>query len=124
MRRVLSVTLLLAAGVLPAAAATVIVTPALKPPFGGALQCHVVNGDAAKPLKYVRQIVGYDGDVVYNPAGIEFNLPPLQSSYGETDEPKALFCTVTVTGGNKKMVRVTLVSVSGSGDVVAVVSAP
>ena len=112
----LSLTLLIASS---AHADTIFITPALDPPDDGALWCHVVNGSTTQTIEFVRQIIAFDGTVVFNPSGSGFTLGPLESTVAFTQSNSARYCIVTLVHGPKTKVRVSISVTDSSGTTLA-----
>ena len=97
----LALTLLIASS---AHAATIFITPALAPPDDGALWCSVVNGSTTQTIEFVRQIIAFDGTVLFNPNGESFSLGPLETAVVGSPNNSARYCFVTLVHGSKTKV--------------------
>jgi hypothetical protein len=119
MRR-LHVTLALTLAAAPAFAAAVIATPALRPPTGGGLRCHLANVSATKTVEFEWTMYDFNGNAVFGPS--TSTLQPLRNVRNGSPVPSVQSsCVVRVLSGGKSNLRVSLYAENSSGDIVAAV---
>ncbi len=120
MRR-LPVTFALTLAAAPALAAAVIATPALRPPFGGALRCHIANVSATKTVELEWAMYDFNGNAVFGPS--TSTLQPLRNVRNGAPLPTTQSsCVVRVLSGGKSNVRVSLYAEDEAGNIVAAVN--
>jgi hypothetical protein len=96
----------------PARAGSLIVTPPLRPPAGGSVQCLVANASATKTVEYTATIYNFDGLVK---ASTSTTLEPNRNLTTIAGTITQGHCVVEVLRGGKKNVRVSL-EMSDAGD--------
>ncbi len=103
----------------PTFAASVIATPALKPPSGGSIHCYISNSSSTKEIQVKWGVYDYEGAAQF-PA-TSSTLLPLQNTRSGTPVTTQSACVVTVLKGSKANLRVSLAAHDSSGNIVAAV---
>jgi hypothetical protein len=104
----------------PAAAGSVVATPALYPPIGGGLRCLISNASDKKPITVEWALYKYDGTVAWGP--IVSLLEPLENTMAGGLITAQSACIAKVVKGGKKSLRLSLYAEDSTGGIVAAVS--
>jgi hypothetical protein len=105
-----------------AQAGPIIATPLLDPPSGGRVSCGVANVSNKKNIRVTITVYDFNGNDNFGPATIP--LLPLRNTQTApfTNDDRQSHCIVEVIEGGKKNVRVSLMALDSSGNVVAAVN--
>lgn len=102
----------------PTLAASVIATPALKPPSGGSIHCYIANSSPTKDIQVQWSIDDFEGTDKFTATS---TLNPLHNTMSGSNITTQSSCVVKVLKGSKANVRVTLAAHDGSGNIVTAV---
>lgn len=113
--------LALALAATPALAASIIATPALRPPTGGGLRCNIANVSTTKTVEYEWTMYDFNGNAVFGPSN--GTLQPLRNVRNGSPAPTIQSsCVVRVLSGGKSSLRVSLYAEDSGGNIVAAVN--
>lgn len=112
-------TLAVLALAVPARAGSLIVTPALRPPPGGELQCLVANASPKKTVECSVKIYDYDGTAIVD---TQSSLAPNTNLSYPSNAVTQGHCVAEVLHGGKKNLRVSLQMLDAADNVVAAVA--
>lgn len=104
----------------PAAAGSVVATPALVPPAGGSLRCVVSNASDKKTITVEYTIYNFSGTSVIGT--ITSDLAPFENNRNGDPVSVQAACVAKVLKGGSKNLRLSLYAEDSSGNIVAAVN--